>query len=355
MENKVSVIVPIYNAEAYLSRTIEMIINQTFKEFELILIDDGSSDNSNKIYSYYAKNDERIKVIRQQNLGAWAARNAGIEVCTGKYIIFLDCDDWYEENLIENMYDAIENENVDLVICGHTDLFVDANHKIYKINNMILQDCIYESNESFMNDYYILRKKGISDVLWNKIYKSKIIKENKMLFENLRRGEDAVFNINYYGKLSSCKILGKSLYKYRIEREKPSWIKYSDDFYESLLIESKIITNKVKEMKKYSENMRNSQAEHFILSVIEYFNWIVYPKNKFTLREQINKVNTIITKEDFTNYSNEINIKSKFDKLVLMLIKVDKIKTMIFLIKSKYILREIYHSILCIMSKDYID
>lgn len=355
MENKVSIIVPVYNGEKYLRGTIEMIINQTFKEFELILIDDGSNDNSKEICNYYANADKRIRVIRQQNLGAWAARNAGIKSATGKYIMFLDCDDWYEKNLIEVMYNAIESSNVDLVICGHIDLFVNSNRKIYKSNNIMLKEHVYESNESFMLDYYKFRKIGISDVLWNKIYRAEIIKENELFFQKLPRGEDAVFNINYYEKINSCRILENSLYKYRIEREKPSWIKYSDNFYEALLIESEIITNKIKRMKKYNKDIKAVQAEHFVLSVIEYFNWIIYPKNNFTLKKQINKINEVINKEHFIKSLNEVNINEKFNKLLIELIKSKKIKKMIFLIKIKYRLRELYHSILCIISRKYVE
>ena len=97
---QISIIVPIYNGAKYINKCIEMIINQTFKDFELIIIDDGSTDNTSDMCNEYAKKDKRIKVISKKNEGTWAARNRGIDESRGKYIIFFDCDDWYEDDLL---------------------------------------------------------------------------------------------------------------------------------------------------------------------------------------------------------------------------------------------------------------
>ena len=112
----VSIVVPVYNAEKYLPKCIDSILNQTFKNFELILVNDGSKDNSLIICEDYKVSDRRIKVINKKNEGVSIARNIGINSAKGKYIMFIDSDDWIESNMVEKMYDAIQNS--DIAICG---------------------------------------------------------------------------------------------------------------------------------------------------------------------------------------------------------------------------------------------
>lgn len=115
---EISVIVPVYNTEKYLDRCIRSIINQTFSDFELILVDDGSKDNSGFICDEWEKKDSRIKVIHQKNAGAGAARNAGLRVAKGEYIGFIDSDDWIEPQMYEVMYNAIEKYSADVGMCN---------------------------------------------------------------------------------------------------------------------------------------------------------------------------------------------------------------------------------------------
>lgn len=344
---KVSIIVPVFNGENYLNKCLDMIINQTFTDFELILIDDGSVDNSEKIYTTYMEYDNRIKIIKKKNAGAWAARNSGIDVAKGKYIMFLDCDDWYENNFIEEMYKTIEESNSDLVICGQTNVFVDKSNKIYKMKNVDIEEYIYNDNNSFVEDYIKMREKGIADVLWNKIYKTKIIKENKIRFQNLKRGEDAVFNINYYENVNKGIILPKYLYKYRVEIDKPFWIKYSTDFYQLLLNENNYISEKLKSSGKYDEKASQYLSQHFVCGMIEHFYWIIYPDNKFTLKDKRNKISEIINKEFFINACEKAELQGIFNKLIVKFIENKNIYSILILIKVKFIMREIYYWILC--------
>ena len=123
---EISIIIPNYNTEQYLPRCLNSLIGQTFKDIEIILIDDGSTDNSVKIMKEYAKQDNRIKVIEQPNSGPARARNQGLENATGKYLMFCDSDDWYEPNMCEIMYYTIENKKTD-VVCCHTLLSCEKN------------------------------------------------------------------------------------------------------------------------------------------------------------------------------------------------------------------------------------
>ena len=115
---KLSVIVPIYNVEKYLPKCLDSLLNQTMNEIEIICVNDGSTDNCEKIAQEYARKDKRIKYIYQENQGRSEARNTGISAATTKYLMFCDSDDWYDETMCEKMYQAITKNDVDFACCG---------------------------------------------------------------------------------------------------------------------------------------------------------------------------------------------------------------------------------------------
>ena len=142
----ISVIVPVYNVEKYLPQCLNSIINQTYKNIEVVLVDDGSTDDSGNICEEYKKNDERIIVVHQKNSGLSAARNVGIEISTGEYITFIDSDDYISPDYIENLYSALEQYSADIAICDlkkvsekvelwDIDYKVEKNFKSILLNN----------------------------------------------------------------------------------------------------------------------------------------------------------------------------------------------------------------------------
>ena len=128
MKRKITIIVPIYNASKYLKRCIESIVNQTYNNLEIILIDDGSTDDSGSICDYFASKDKRIKVIHKKNEGVSSSRNYGIKYSAGDYICFLDSDDYYDHNFIKEMYYKILKQDADICYCG----YIKFNHKKVK-------------------------------------------------------------------------------------------------------------------------------------------------------------------------------------------------------------------------------
>ena len=137
MENKnveVSIVVPIYNVEKYLQRCLESLINQTFSNIEIIALNNGSTDKSLDILKYYAYQDKRLLVINNENIGVSKARNIGIKKAKGKYIVFVDSDDWIDANMIEALHEAIIDNNCDLAICTYVREF--ANHSKEKVFNL---------------------------------------------------------------------------------------------------------------------------------------------------------------------------------------------------------------------------
>ena len=161
-----SIIVPVYNVEIYLERCIKSILNQSFKEFELILINDGSTDKSRDICDKYSKLDTRIIVVHQKNLGVSAARNTGLDIARGKYIGFVDADDFIHYSMYKIMIDVIKNTSSDMVVCDY--IKVDETYKESEKEIEKVDVESFDKNE-VLNKLFI---KGAFEVmLWNKVYK----------------------------------------------------------------------------------------------------------------------------------------------------------------------------------------
>ena len=173
MNETISIIIPVYNVEKYLNKCLNSVIEQTYKNIEVILIDDGSTDNSGKICDEYAKNDIRIKIIHQQNGGVSTARNNGLEHATGKYITFVDSDDYIEKEMIETMAKKIMKKNADIVICGVTDRDEENNIINQSLNK---KENVFNNIEAIKE---MLDEKLFNCVCWAKLYK-------KELFRNIK-------------------------------------------------------------------------------------------------------------------------------------------------------------------------
>lgn len=185
---KVSVIIPVYNAEKYLNRCIDSVLAQTFSDFELLLIDDGSKDRSGEICDEYSKKDRRICIFHKKNEGVSSARNLGLDRAKGVWIAFIDSDDYVNKSYIENLISAVKSEN-QVVIGGYNIVGKDLHYIIEQISL---------SGSDFIE--YIFKSKMIYwSQPWARLYNLKVINNNKIRFPvGVNLGEDAIFNINYY-------------------------------------------------------------------------------------------------------------------------------------------------------------
>lgn len=210
----VSIIVPVYNVENYLKACLDSILNQSYKNLEIILSNDGSRDNSYEICKEYAKKDSRIVLINNDNMGVAHARNCGIDISTGKYIAFIDSDDVVDERYIELLINAIKVKNYDLSLCTYMDIYMEKERKQIKIEKNLLS----KEQESkligvFKDDFCIL--KWYMNHIYEKLYKADIIRKYNIRFnENMIIAEDLIFNYMFYRKLSSYSFINMSLYHY---------------------------------------------------------------------------------------------------------------------------------------------
>lgn len=189
MDEKISIIVPVYNVENYLDKCLESIVNQLYKELEIILIDDGSKDKSYLICKKWEKKDCRIKVIHQSNRGVSAARNVGLEIATGNYIAFVDPDDIISRDMFSSMIKNMQDNGADIVACGVAERFLNQEERIYKKG----ENPIKLNKKESINRALMLSD-DIGGVVWDKLWKRDVIK-NIRFDEELAIAEDRLFVI----------------------------------------------------------------------------------------------------------------------------------------------------------------
>lgn len=211
MENNelISVIVPIYNVEKYLEKCIITIINQTYKDIEIILVNDGSTDNSNDICEKYRKLDKRIKYIKKDNGGLSSARNVGIDNSCGEYLVFVDSDDYIADTMIEKLYNSIKLTNTDISICGYFEFFDDG-----KFGKGIVESDLHllEQNKCF--DYMVRGQASLLMIVsWNKLYKKKVF--DSLRFPVGKIHEDEFVAHKIYDNVGKISIVNECLYFYR--------------------------------------------------------------------------------------------------------------------------------------------
>lgn len=208
MNPKISIIVPVYKVEPYLRKCIDSILNQTFKDFELILVDDGSPDRCGEICGEYAKRDSRIVVIHKENGGLASARNVGLDIAKGDYIGFVDSDDWIEHDMYELLYKICINYNCDIANCSS---------KIFFKNKTVINgghQLIIHSRAEAME--VMLRGELYDEVVWTKLIKRELLKDIR--FKSGIIYEDTDFTYKVMDKAERVGCIGEAKYNY-IKRE----------------------------------------------------------------------------------------------------------------------------------------
>ena len=213
MEIKVSVIVPVYNVEKYIKKCVDSIINQTYSNMEIILVDDGATDNSGLICDEYARMDNRICVIHKKNGGLASARNAGVEVATGDYIAYIDSDDWVENDFIGLLLEACVNNGADMSVCKYADCFDEAPLSHQEANYTVTWTGKGAVEARIMQE----NKYRISTSACNKFYKRELIEG--MLFPHGKYYEDVVYTTEAMLRAKKVAYINKALYCYRKDRK----------------------------------------------------------------------------------------------------------------------------------------
>lgn len=237
MKPLVSIIVPVYNAEKYISKCIDSIVNQSLTNIEIILVNDGSKDSSLKILNKYSEKDKRIKVIDKKNSGPGATRNVGIREATGKYIGFVDSDDYIESTMYKNLFNVANNNTAQLAMCNYKDTTLPT-RKTYIVEHKLESNKLHDRNyirEIIISTFTKDINYGFFS-LWNKIYLREWLLEEKLFIDEEREhGEDWWFNINIFMKLERFICTDEALYNYIHINEESLMSKYREEQFDLCL------------------------------------------------------------------------------------------------------------------------
>lgn len=231
---KISVIVPVYNAEKYLHKCIDSILAQTITDFELLLINDGSKDNSGTICDEYAKKDNRVRVFHKENGGPGLSRNVGILSSTGMYLSFVDADDWLEKQMLEQFYLMATTYKTDIVVAGRINEYVKKN----RTTKIALEDSILYHQKDFYHLWLKLKTHTLEHFVWNKLYRRDLIISNNILFALEPKAEDTFFNFDVWNVANRIYVLNDSFYHYRIEEMNS--LSYKNDIDLLLFVNQKL-------------------------------------------------------------------------------------------------------------------
>lgn len=297
---KISIIVPVYNAEKYLDKCIKSLMNQTLKEIEIILVNDGSIDESLSICEEYAKKDNKIKILNKVNEGVSSARNLGMKNAIGEYILFVDADDWIEQNLCEYMYHIIKNQEMQICICQHYSHIKDKkiNNEVEHVEILNNEECI---DKALIPTLFDERKKDVinkKDVL-GILYKREFLISNNIEFkEDIKIGEDWLFNIHSFCICSRLCRIKIPLYHYRIIEGSATqkYIKNLDEQFKKVEENIILLINKYITKDNSFYRIHNRIDEIMLNNAVTYFLNETKSYNKINIKKKVYHIDLICQK-----------------------------------------------------------
>lgn len=228
---------PIYKVENFLAESINSVLNQTYDNFELVLVDDCSPDNSPAICDEYAQKDARIKVIHlEQNGGLGNARNTGIEKATGEYIFFFDSDDIIDNNLLELLVNSLNENPAQVIVFGLIEEHYDKNGNICKTLPIFYDNKQLKNSDAVRNEIVSLEKSTLYGYAWNKLYNLDYLRSHNILFTKMRFNEDIIFNISVFMELESCNILSITPYHYAKRINSSITSRFIPTYYKDIML-----------------------------------------------------------------------------------------------------------------------
>lgn len=304
----ISIVVPIYNAEKTLNKCIESIINQTKNELEIILINDGSKDSSESIIKKYK--DTRIKYIKQENKGIGKTRNLGIKLATGKYIMFVDSDDYLEKNACKLLFDKAFSNSLDLVVC---DFYIEKGKAISEEKLIDFKTCNLKDLPNLVYD--------INLAPWNKLYKTEFLKENNIKFVETLKYEDAPFVCEALDKAKKIGKVNKCLNYYVINEKSETTIR------DEKVFDIIKIVGKIRNYFKDKSYMKETIDKLTVRILMNYTIQQRYQQDQKIAKKFVN-VSFAYLKREVSNYKNNEYYKTK--SLLKRTIEKHKMITIIY-------------------------
>ena len=316
MNPLISVIIPVYNSSAYLPRCIDSLIAQTLPDIELIFVDDGSSDNSLEILRNYQNSYSSIYVHSQANQGPSAARNVGLCCATGKYIAFVDSDDWVSPQMYSILYELAEQYHADMVMCGYNE--IRKGHRRERIPDIAFE---YSNNaDEIFHDVLLQMIENQSEniprtvlmgTVFRSLYKKSIITNSNLLFDTkVSLMEDKLFNIKYISNIKSIAISKECLYNYELTNDSSTTRYYQNDLNNNIMaynIMSDIIYEYFHNYHSYENavNCLNVLRRHLGEACITN---ICKNANKKMMTEKLREIDEVINHQFFHDIYAQVNL-----------------------------------------------
>ena len=313
----VSIIVPVYNNERYIGKCLDTLIKQTYRNLEILVINDGSSDKSLEIIEKYRKIDQRIRVYTQCNSGQSIARNYALSIAKGKYIAFCDSDDTVENTYIEKMVKNSTKLDVDILTCGYKE--------VYRYGQIDLNDFFFGGKIIEKREFIQSMFKGVGGSLWGKLFKHDIIlKNNIKMNPNIYMCEDMVFILEYAMYCNRFGAIGDILYNYNRFNEDSISLNISLNHYNNITLAMEEV-ERILVKNNYDKKLIDSILKKRIESMtIEFLITQHDKKYEYSKVDKEKNIETIINNKFLRRYKNEIKSPKKIDMILFYFIKKDK-------------------------------
>ncbi len=324
---KVSVIISVYNVKTYVAEALDSVINQTYKNLEIIVVDDGSNDGSENICDEYAKKDERIKLIHQENRGLSAARNTGLNNMTGEYVAFLDSDDAFLSETIEKSLDAMLANDVDCVIFKRINCKTSSTGKLITISKDLVLPKIPQGTYLKKEALIAVADKKINFAVWNRLYKQHIW--NNLRFPEGKVYEDFYICFQIFNKTNKIYVMNEIFVKHRIRTGSiTNMLSYKNgkDLFEARNIFFDFITSNTPEIFDAGQIQRTMKKE-FNLCVLSYARTL--SSHSIEKKEVLNLI-----KENIDNYEKTVNINDcaiEIKVIYFLMFKYPKLLSIFFM------------------------
>lgn len=318
-DNKVSIIMPVYGVENYVGKAIESIKAQTYTNWEFFCVDDGSLDKSGEICDSYAKDDPRIIVIHKENGGAPSARNVAIDKATGKYLYFMDADDWAESTMLEDMVALAEKNDSQLVVAGYyIDTYYSEEEKY--VQEQVAANAVYHIREDFRANAHRLFDKNLLYTPWNKLYRADYIKENKLYFPQTF-WDDFPFNLSVVRDVERVSVTSNKYYHFIRKRSESETAKYRSDMYDKREEEHGWMEELYSYWNVDTPETREFLARRYIERVIGCIENVTNKSCTLSRKEKKAQIKKMISSDTAQDAVRIARPNSKYMKLMLLPVK----------------------------------
>lgn len=316
---KVSIIMPVYGVEDYVGKAIESIQAQTLTDWEFFCVDDGTKDKSGEICDRYAEKDPRIIVIHKENGGAPSARNVAIDRARGKYMYFMDSDDWTEPDMLKDMVELAEKNNSQLVVAG---FFIDTYYSDTEkfVQEQFCEDAVYGSQREFRENAHKLFDKNLLYTPWNKLYLSSYILENKLYFPQTF-WDDFPFNLSVVRDIERVTVTSEKYYHFIRKRAESETAKYRADMYDKREEENGWMEELYEHWSVSSPESREFLARRYIERIVGCIENVTNKSCTLTAKEKKAEIKKMISTDRVKNAVRTAKPNSKYMKIMLMPIK----------------------------------